>query len=165
MQTLALQWICWQNTPKKMNFTTRFRKSCISHIRQVISFLIWTCFNVWFYSKFLAEVPAQMLLHVCPGWLKAVWIRVQSPRSVRAAAALRPREDRANVTFLKCFDANLRDRKVPPWRSEGIGLDTCPPKYRLLWTGREHFQFALKRLMYFSCSTPVKVRPFILVLE
>lgn len=150
-----------------MNFTIRFRKSDIfTHSKSYIIYYLdlFQCL-IWL------QIPsrgasANAISHLC--WLsqdKAVWSRVRGPRSVRIAAALWPREDGANVTFLKCFDVNLQDREVPPCISEGIGFDTCPLKYRFLWTSREHFQFALKRLMYFSCSTPMKVRPFILVLE
>lgn len=48
------------------------------------------------------------------------------------------------MTFLKCLDVNLQDRKVPPCPSEGIGFDTCPLKPRLSRAGREHGQGALK---------------------
>lgn len=153
-------------TPK-MNFTIRFRKSYIFTPSK--SYIIY--YLDLFQGLIWLQIPnsgasANAISRL--SWLsqnKAVWSWVWGPRCVRTAAVLWPREDGANVTFLKCFDVNLRDRKVPPCRSEGIGFDNCPLKYRLLWTGREHFQFALKRLMYFSCSTPIKVRPFILVLE
>lgn len=69
------------------------------------------------------------------------------------------------MTFLKCLDVNLQDRKVPPCPSEGIGFDTCPLKPRLSRAGREHGQGALKGIMCFSCSMPIKVRPLLLVLE
>lgn len=64
------------------------------------------------------------------------------------------------MTFPKCLDVTLQGRKVPPCLSEGIGFDTCLPKPRL----GEQGQGALKGIMCFSCSLPVKVRPLLWVL-
>lgn len=55
---------------QKMDFTIHFRKLYVfTHSKSDIIYYL-DCFNAWFDSKFLAEVPVQMLFHVCPGCLK-----------------------------------------------------------------------------------------------
>lgn len=141
-------WHCRPNTPKKWTLQCSSERHVFLHFLRVLSFISWTCSSVWFEwvpGRGASEDAAPHLSRD-----EAVW--TQGP-AVSCCCSLWPQEDGTNVTFLKCLDVNLQGRKVPPCPSEGIGLDTCPPKPRLWRAGPGCFEGDNVLQLFSACKS------------